>query len=264
MRRAHIKGDMSLWPSPPGNQWSSGGFLADSVVDGQVQSGSQQQWLSRNDTFGSWNGSNWNMVFVGTQGAPARASPARLHHRRPDPGRAGEAVPDRSPTTAATASSCPRFAATAPGRRGPPGGPRDTASRCPRFHVAKPGDSAAAINEALARGRHLLLTPGVYALSSPLPRHPPRHRRARLGLGHPAGHARQLAHRGRRRRRRLHRRRAARGRLGPARPFCCASATVAAGSGTPTTPPCSSTSTPASAAPSRAVPPSASSSTATT
>ena len=26
MRRAHVKGDMTLWPSPPGNRWSSGGF----------------------------------------------------------------------------------------------------------------------------------------------------------------------------------------------------------------------------------------------
>ena len=76
MRRTHVKGDMTLWPSPPGNRWSSGGFLADSLVDGQVESGSQQQWLSRNDTFGSWTGSNWNMVFVGTQGAPAQSFPA--------------------------------------------------------------------------------------------------------------------------------------------------------------------------------------------
>ncbi|MDX6315739.1 MAG: hypothetical protein QOF44_5203, partial [Streptomyces sp.] len=75
MRRVHVKGNMTLWPSPPGNQWSSGGFLADSVVDGQVESGSQQQWLSRNDTFGSWTGSNWNMVFVGVQGAPAQSFP---------------------------------------------------------------------------------------------------------------------------------------------------------------------------------------------
>jgi hypothetical protein len=36
------------------------------------------------------------------------------------------------------------------------------------FHVASPRDSASTINEALARGKHLLLTPGVYAVSSPL------------------------------------------------------------------------------------------------
>lgn len=45
---------------------SSGGFLADSKVDGQVKSGTQQQWLTRNSRLGSWTGSNWNMVFVGS------------------------------------------------------------------------------------------------------------------------------------------------------------------------------------------------------
>jgi hypothetical protein len=34
--------------------------------------------------------------------------------------------------------------------------------------VARPGDSAADLNQALARGRHLLFTPGVYPLSAPL------------------------------------------------------------------------------------------------
>ncbi|MFI1096902.1 hypothetical protein [Streptomyces sp. NPDC020917] len=34
-----------------------------------------------------------------------------------------------------------------------------------RFFVARPGDSARALNRALAQGRHLLLTPGVYRLA---------------------------------------------------------------------------------------------------
>jgi predicted heme/steroid binding protein len=37
-----------------------------------------------------------------------------------------------------------------------------------KFYVAQPGDSADTINAALGSGRHLLLTPGVYALSSPI------------------------------------------------------------------------------------------------
>ena len=36
------------------------------------------------------------------------------------------------------------------------------------FHVAKPGDSAQTLNRALAAGKHLLLTPGVYSLDEPL------------------------------------------------------------------------------------------------
>src|SRR5437773_4600003 len=55
LRRVHVKGDMNLWDGG----WSSGGFLADSKIDGVVNSGSQQQWLSRNAEVGSWRGGNW-------------------------------------------------------------------------------------------------------------------------------------------------------------------------------------------------------------
>src|SRR6267143_5163793 len=71
MRRMHIRGDLVL----DDGGWSSGGFLADSKVDGEARSGSQQQWLTRNSAFGSWKGSNWNMVFVGTGGAPTKSFP---------------------------------------------------------------------------------------------------------------------------------------------------------------------------------------------
>jgi hypothetical protein len=181
MRRTHVKGDLSLWPSPPGNQWSSGGFLADSAVDGQVQSGSQQQWISRNDSFGSWTGSNWNMVFVGTQGAPAQSFPTPPF-----------TVVDRTPTVrekpflALGRDGSPhvfvpalrRDSAGTTWASGPAAGHSIPLSD---FHVAQPGDSARTINEALARGRHLLLTPGVYPLSSPI--RVPRAGTVVLGLG---------------------------------------------------------------------------------
>ncbi len=71
LRRVHVKGDLNLWDGG----WSSGGFLADCKIDGQVNSGSQQQWLSRNDEWGSWMGGSWNMVFVGTVNPPAGTWP---------------------------------------------------------------------------------------------------------------------------------------------------------------------------------------------
>jgi len=168
MRRAHIKGDMTLWPSPPGNQWSSGGFLADSVVDGQVESGSQQQWLSRNDSFGSWTGSNWNMVFVGTQGAPAQSFPNPAW-----------TVVDQAPVVREkpflTVTANGSYSVFVPALRRDCAGTSWASGRADghsipltRFHVAQPGDSAATINRALAQGLHLLLTPGIYPLSSPI------------------------------------------------------------------------------------------------
>jgi hypothetical protein len=57
------------------NGYSSGGFIGDSKVTGQVDSGSQQQYILRNDNIGSWTGGNWNMVFVGSTGVPGQSFP---------------------------------------------------------------------------------------------------------------------------------------------------------------------------------------------
>ena len=66
-RRMHVHGDIVL------NQnkgWASGGWMSDTLVDGNVASGTQQQWISRNSEWHSWTGSNWNMVFVGVPNPP--------------------------------------------------------------------------------------------------------------------------------------------------------------------------------------------------
>jgi hypothetical protein len=168
MRRVHIKGNITLWPSPPGNQWSSGGFLADSVVDGYVESGSQQQWLSRNDTFGSWNGSNWNMVFVGVQGAPAQSFPTppfTTVDRTPVVREKPFLTLDRHGAYQVFVPALRRDSTGTTWAGGHAAGRNIALSR---FFVARPGDSAAEINRALDRGRHLLFTPGIYDLTAPI------------------------------------------------------------------------------------------------
>ncbi|WP_431313944.1 ricin-type beta-trefoil lectin domain protein [Streptomyces murinus] len=64
-----------IFLKPDDGGWSSGGFISDSKIDGQIQSGSQQQFLAKNSRMGFWSGSNWNMVFVGDQGAPGQSFP---------------------------------------------------------------------------------------------------------------------------------------------------------------------------------------------
>ena len=44
--------------------------MGDVVVTGTVNSGSQQQWMSRNSQWGRWSGGVWNMVFSGCNNAP--------------------------------------------------------------------------------------------------------------------------------------------------------------------------------------------------
>ncbi len=166
MRRVHIHGDLNLWDGG----WSSGGFLADSQVDGQVNSGSQQQWLSRNAEWGSWTGHNWNMVFVGVNHPPAGDWPrltytviARTPRIREKPYLCVDAqgnyivrVPAWQPQGAVGTSW---------------GRGRTPANAVPlnRFYLGHADrDTAASLNAALSKGLHLLLTPGVYHLEASL------------------------------------------------------------------------------------------------
>src|SRR6266576_5589229 len=55
LRRTHVRGDLVLHQN---HGWASGGWMSDSLVDGNVDSGSQQQWISRNCDWTSWTGAN--------------------------------------------------------------------------------------------------------------------------------------------------------------------------------------------------------------
>ena len=61
LRRLVIKNNLKLFEYKGGGAagYSSGGFLADSVVEGLVASGSQQQWLARNSHIGKWIEGVW-------------------------------------------------------------------------------------------------------------------------------------------------------------------------------------------------------------
>jgi hypothetical protein len=161
-RRMDVRGNMQL----DDNGFSSGGFLADSNVSGQVRSGSQQQWLSRDDSIGSWTGSNWNMVFVGVNGAPAQSfsnppyttvAQAPVVQDKPflyvdNTGNYNVFVPAKRTNSAGTSWAT--------------GTPAGTSLPISQFFIAHPGDSAATINSALTQGKNLLFTPGIYHLDS--------------------------------------------------------------------------------------------------
>ena len=164
-RRMHLKGapEIQLWNG--GDGWASGGLFADTKIDNTVVSGSQQQWLSRNSEFGAWNGSVWNMVFVGTTGAPAQHFPNPSHtvvaqtpKVREKPflyvdaaGNYNVFVPALRSASAGTSWS-----------HGPAAG---SSISLADFFVVKPGATAETINAALEQGKHLLFTPGIYHLS---------------------------------------------------------------------------------------------------
>lgn len=173
LRRVHVQGTTTLMDYCTGPSFASGGFIADSMFDGTVINGSQQQFFVRNSRLNGWTNGVWNQVFSGVEGAPAECFPAVPNGCGP------YTTVDRTPVSrekpylyvdgkgayrvfvpaAATGTSGVSWASgSTPGR----------SIGIDDFYVAKPSDSAQAINRELARGRNLLLTPGVYNLDQTL------------------------------------------------------------------------------------------------
>ncbi len=165
-RRMHVLGDMVLNQN---HGWASGGWMADTIVDGQVDSGTQQQWVSRNSEWAGWTGSNWNMVFLGVVPPPAGDWPklpftkiAKVPVLREKP----FLVVDAHGALSVVVPSMQRNTIGVSWHGG------STAGRLvplEHFFIARAGrDSAATLNQQLAQGKDLLLTPGIYDLTEPL------------------------------------------------------------------------------------------------
>src|ERR1700741_3119795 len=67
--------------------------------------------------------------------------------------------------------------------RGGTGRPPGSSIPISDFFIAKPTDNLGAINSALAQGKNLILTPGIYSLDGPI--HVLRRDTVVLGLGFP-------------------------------------------------------------------------------
>jgi len=172
MRRVHVLGQLRVSPSndgQPGQGYSSGGYLADSRIDGAVATGGQQQWYTRDSAVGGWSGKGWNTVFSGVRGAPPTSYPQPPVTTLPTTPRSRE-----KPWFYVDAAG--KYRVFLPALRRDAAGPSWSARNAGRgrsiplhrFFVARPGDTAATLNAALARGLHLLFTPGVYPLAQTL------------------------------------------------------------------------------------------------
>jgi hypothetical protein len=157
--------------------WSSGGFMADSKIDGLVESGSQQQWMSRNCNWTQWNTENWNMVFLGSVPVPAGTWPGT-------PTSDG-AITDGGRTPVVREKpflfldenerffvKLPTLKVNSQGVDWDENGSPGVEIPLESFHIVKPAADggplavdAATINSALDRGQHLLFSPGVYFIS---------------------------------------------------------------------------------------------------
>ncbi|WP_426505369.1 discoidin domain-containing protein [Dactylosporangium sp. McL0621] len=162
-RRIDVHGGMTL--ASPNCGWASGGYIADSRISGNINPCSQQQWFTRDSTIGSWNGSVWNMVFSGVQGAPANSFPNPPYTTLPT-----SPVTQEKPYLYADASGyrvfVPSQRTNSSGATWINGQTPGTSLPLSQFYVAKPGVTAATLNQAVAQGLNLLFTPGVYHLGS--------------------------------------------------------------------------------------------------
>jgi hypothetical protein len=160
-RRMHIKGTLAL-----SNGGASGGFISDSKIDGAMNPGAQQQFYFRNNTMNGWSGGNWNMLFQGCDNPPKVTWPTGavsvvekvpLVREKPyvifEGGKYSVFVPAWRTNSQGTSW----YNTTPAGERLP----------IDQFYIAQSGtDNATTINAALAQGKNLLLTPGIYPVNA--------------------------------------------------------------------------------------------------
>ena len=169
MRRVNITGGtLTLMDFCGQPAFASGGFIADSKI-GDVINGSQQQYLVRNSSVGSWSNGVWNQVFAGVDGAPAECFPAVPNGCGPYTTLVKTPASREKPYLYIDSAGKWKVFVPAPrtnssGTTWENGPTPGTGIPLSKFFIAKPSDSAKTINKELSRGMNLLVTPGVYGV----------------------------------------------------------------------------------------------------
>lgn len=176
IRRCHIQGPLVL--SDHGG-WSSGGFLADSKVDGLADNGTQQQYLLRNTSLTkNFTGGSYAQVFVGSPGAPKEDWPAKPYSTI-------ERTPSIREKPFLSVDGKGNWFVSLSGLRSASIGAswedKDADSdkgnvsfplrqvNLSTFYIAHAGqDTSDTLNAALDKGKSILFTPGVYELDAAL------------------------------------------------------------------------------------------------
>jgi hypothetical protein len=173
IRRAIINGSVVFQDYCASNDYASGGFIADSKISGDLDFYGNQQYIVRNSSIGGANGCPnglWNMVYSGVTGAP---SPVFTGQCQQNTVLAASPVTEEEPFLYTDSSGnfevfVPAVQHSSSGTSWASGSDAGTSVPLSRFFVATPDTPVTAINVALALGKDLVLTPGVYNLDQPV------------------------------------------------------------------------------------------------
>ena len=164
LRRIHIMGDLKLHDGG----YASGGFLADSKIDGAILSGQQQQWFTRNAEMGNWQGGAWNMMFLGVKNAPNEKWPEKpftIINETPMIREKPYLVLDQK----GYCLKVPELKEKSVGTSWENKLTHEKTIRLSEFYMANPTtDNAASLNIALQKGKNIMFTPGIYAIDKTL------------------------------------------------------------------------------------------------
>ncbi len=176
LRRIHISGTPSTDPNASQLQLSdgschqaSGGFIADSTVDGVTNFCSQQQWYTRNSSLHGVKQYVWNFVYSGVTGGPAASSVNPLSTVV-----STTPVSREKPFLYVDGSGnynvfSPALQTNSSGTTWASGGlGNGTSLPISSFFIATPSSTLAQINSALSSGKNLILTPGIYSYNAPI------------------------------------------------------------------------------------------------
>jgi hypothetical protein len=173
IRRAIINGSVVFQDYCAADDYASGGFIADSKVSGDLDFYGNQQYMVRNSAIGGANGCPnglWNMVYSGVTGAPSAAFSGQCQQNTV---LATSPVTEEEPFLYTDSSGnynvfIPAVQTNSSGPSWASGSEAGRSIPLSSFFVASPGTPVPAIDAALAFGKNLILTPGVYDLSAPI------------------------------------------------------------------------------------------------
>lgn len=161
MRRMHIIGDIQLHD----DGWASGGFIANTKIDGTVYAGGQQQWFSRNVELKKWDRGSWNIMFVGVKNAPADDWPNNPYTVIKETPLIRE-KPYFIYTDAGYKVVVPKLRKNSAGVDWTNEAMEENDVNSVNLYIAKPNfDNAETINAALVKGKNIIFSPGIYSIN---------------------------------------------------------------------------------------------------